>query len=77
MRDIAKIWSRNYNSVNAYDFESVESNFHNQSKTKSLKASRIFNRNFNIIDSLFNERNSERNIRLPTGEFLINNNKNK
>lgn len=68
MKDISKLFTKDYSVVGTRYHYNSESGSYIQNKKKSLKASRVFSKNFSVIDSLFNSRSSSQNLRLPTGK---------
>lgn len=68
MKDIKKMFTKDYSVVGSPYHQNSESGSYIQNKKKSLNASRVFNQNFRLIDSLFSSRSSSQNLRLPTGE---------
>lgn len=68
MKDISNLFTKEYSVVGSRYHCNSESGSYIQNKKKSLNASRVFNQNFSLIDSLFSSRSSSQNLRLPTGK---------
>lgn len=68
MKDITKLFTKDYSVVSTRYHNNSQSNSNVNNRRKSLKASRVFNQNFNLIDSLFNSRSTTESLRLPTGK---------
>lgn len=68
MKDISKLFTKDYSVVGTRYHYNSESVSYIKNKKKSLKASRVFSQNFSLIDSLFSSRSSSQNLRLPTGK---------
>lgn len=63
-----KLFRKDYSVVSTCYYSNSESDSHIDARKKSLRASRVFNTNFNLVDSLFSNRSTNQNLRLPTGK---------
>lgn len=70
MKDLKKIFSRRYSAVSTKDeLSGPELNLHQ--RRKSLKPTRSLNPGFNILDTFFNKRNTEKQTRSPKFAFIL------
>ncbi|KAL5282474.1 SCRB5 family protein [Megaselia abdita] len=71
MKNLSNLFTQDYSVVGTcYQYNSKSSSYVKNRK-KSLKASRVLNQNFNLIESLFKSRSSSQNLRVPTGSFVL------